>query len=62
MSEAPAKNERRSPSQERSLHTCEVLIEATALVLIDEGYDRLSSNRVAALPSNSPEDRNSVGE
>ncbi len=49
MSEAAAKNKRRNPSQERSLHTCEVLIEATARVLIDEGYDRLSTNRVAAV-------------
>lgn len=49
MSEAPPKNVRRKPSQERSLATCEALIEATARVLVEEGYDRLSTNRVAAV-------------
>lgn len=49
MVEAVAKTRRRNPSQERSQRTVEILVEATARVLEEEGYDRLSTNRVAAV-------------
>jgi len=38
---------RKSASQERSRLTVDALLEATALVLIREGYDRASTNRIA---------------
>lgn len=40
-------NPRKLASQERSRQTVEVLLEATARVLIKEGYDRASTNRIA---------------
>jgi len=42
-------NPRKLASQERSRATVEALIEATARVLIREGYDRASTNRIAEL-------------
>ncbi len=41
------KKGRRSPSQERSRQTVEVILEAAARVLIKEGYDAASTNRIA---------------
>ncbi|HVN27197.1 MAG TPA: helix-turn-helix domain-containing protein, partial [Candidatus Binataceae bacterium] len=38
---------RKSASQERSRATVDALLEATARVLIKEGYDRASTNRIA---------------
>ncbi|MBV8137081.1 MAG: TetR family transcriptional regulator [Deltaproteobacteria bacterium] len=38
---------RKSASQERSRLTVDALLEATARVLIKEGYDRASTNRIA---------------
>jgi AcrR family transcriptional regulator len=40
-------NPRKSASQERSRLTVDALVEATARVLIKEGYDRASTNRIA---------------
>jgi AcrR family transcriptional regulator len=40
---------RKSASQERSRSTVDALLEATARILIKEGYDRASTNRIAEL-------------
>ena len=40
-------NVRKSASQERSRATVDALLEATARILIKEGYDRASTNRIA---------------
>ena len=40
-------NPRKSASQERSRATVDALLEATARVLIREGYDKASTNRIA---------------
>ena len=40
-------NARKSASQERSRLTVDALLEATARVLVREGYDRASTNRIA---------------
>jgi AcrR family transcriptional regulator len=38
---------RKQPSQERSRHTVDALLAATARVLVRDGYDRASTNRIA---------------
>jgi AcrR family transcriptional regulator len=40
-------NLRRTPTQDRAHQTIEVLLQATAQVLVEVGYARLSTNRVA---------------
>ncbi len=40
---------RKTASQERSRSTVDALLEATARILIKEGYDRASTNRIAEL-------------
>src|SRR5262250_1602249 len=40
-------NLRKSASQQRSRATVDALLEATARILIKEGYDRASTNRIA---------------
>ncbi|MDP9606197.1 TetR/AcrR family transcriptional regulator [Variovorax sp. NFACC27] len=45
---APALNLRKQASQERSRATVDALIEATARVLVREGFERASTNRIAA--------------
>src|SRR5919112_656444 len=40
---------RKSATQERSRATVEALLEATARVLTRDGYDRASTNRIAAV-------------
>ena len=40
-------NPRKSASQERSRSTVDALLEATTRILIKEGYDRASTNRIA---------------
>lgn len=40
-------NPRKSASQERSRATVDALLEATARLLVKEGYDRASTNRIA---------------
>jgi AcrR family transcriptional regulator len=42
-------NPRKSASQERSRLTVDALLEATARVLMKEGYDRASTNKIAAV-------------
>ena len=47
MARKPATNPRKSASQERSRLTVDALLEATARVLVKEGYDRASTNKIA---------------
>ncbi len=42
-------NPRKSASQQRSRSTVDALIEATTRILMKEGYDRASTNRIAEL-------------
>ena len=49
MARKPSTNPRKSASQERSRLTVDVLLDATARVLMKEGYDRASTNRIAAV-------------
>lgn len=48
MARAIPTTPRKSASQERSRATVETLLDATARVLVREGYDRASTNRIAA--------------
>lgn len=43
----PALSPRKEPRQERSRRTVEAILEAAARVLVQEGYDKASTNRVA---------------
>jgi AcrR family transcriptional regulator len=43
----PVTNPRRRPRQARAQATVEAIIKATARVLIEEGYDHASTNRIA---------------
>jgi AcrR family transcriptional regulator len=45
--ESPAKTDRRQPRQARSEHTVQLIFEATAQVLRDEGETALTTNRIA---------------
>jgi len=45
---APALDPRKHAAQERSRATVDALIEATARVLVKEGFERASTNRIAA--------------
>ena len=47
MAQALRTNPRKSASQTRSRATVEALLEATARILIREGYDKASTNRIA---------------
>jgi AcrR family transcriptional regulator len=47
MIRRPQKNPRKTASQKRSRATVDALVEATARILIKEGYDRASTNRIA---------------
>jgi AcrR family transcriptional regulator len=49
MTPRPATNPRKSASQDRSRLTVDALLEATARVLMKEGYDRASTNKIAAI-------------
>ena len=49
MARKPSTNPRKSASQERSRLTVDALLEATARVLLKEGYDRASTNKIAAV-------------
>jgi AcrR family transcriptional regulator len=42
-------NPRKSATQRRSRQTVDAILEATARVLVKEGYDRASTNRIAAV-------------
>jgi AcrR family transcriptional regulator len=47
MAPRPRTIPRKNPSQERSMATVEALLQATARILVKEGYDRASTNRIA---------------
>lgn len=47
MARKPLTNPRKRASQERSRATVDALIEATARILVKEGFDKASTNRVA---------------
>jgi AcrR family transcriptional regulator len=47
MAARPATNPRKEASQERSRATVDALIEATARILVRDGFDKASTNRIA---------------
>src|SRR5947208_6473911 len=47
MARKPPTKPRKNASQERSRATVEALIEATARILVREGFDKASTNRIA---------------
>ena len=47
MALRPLTNPRKSASQERSRATVDALVEATARILVKEGFDKASTNRIA---------------
>lgn len=47
MARKPPTKPRKYASQERSRATVDALVEATARILVKEGYDRASTNRIA---------------
>jgi AcrR family transcriptional regulator len=49
MPRAIPTNPRKSASQERSRATVEALLDATARILVREGYERASTNRIATV-------------
>src|SRR6202451_4373701 len=49
MTRKHAKNPRKPATQARSRQTVDALLEATARVLIKEGYDKTSTNKIAAV-------------
>jgi AcrR family transcriptional regulator len=49
MARNPSTQRRKLPSQERSRATVEAILEATARVLVEEGAERTTTNRVAAV-------------
>ena len=49
MARRPQTAPRKTASQKRSRLTVDALVEATARVLIKEGYDRASTNKIAAM-------------
>ena len=49
MTRKPLTKPRKNASQQRSRATVDVLVEATARILIREGFDKASTNRIAAV-------------
>src|SRR3954467_4230018 len=47
MARKPATKPRKRASQERSRATVAALVEATARILVTEGFDKASTNRIA---------------
>jgi AcrR family transcriptional regulator len=47
MARRPSTNPRKQASQDRSRATVDALIEATARILVKEGFDKASTNRIA---------------
>ena len=48
MARKPLTKPRKIASQDRSRATVDVLVEATARILVKEGFDEASTNRIAA--------------
>lgn len=44
----PQQSKRRTPTQERAQATVDAIVEATARILVEDGYSRASTNRIAA--------------
>src|SRR5579871_1568555 len=49
MVRKPLRSPRKTASQERSRQTVKALLEATARVLVREGYEKASTNRIASV-------------
>jgi AcrR family transcriptional regulator len=49
MARKPATKPRKSASQARSRQTVDALLEATARVLVKDGYDKATTNKIAAV-------------
>lgn len=49
MARRPLTKPRKIASQKRSRATVDALVEATARILVKEGFDRASTNRIAEL-------------
>jgi AcrR family transcriptional regulator len=47
MSNKPATTPRKLPRQDRSRITVEAILEATTRILVEEGYDKANTNRIA---------------
>ena len=47
MRAIPTTSPRRRPRQARAQATVDAIVKATARVLVEEGYDRASTNRIA---------------
>src|ERR1700733_9355649 len=47
MAQKPLINPRKNASQQRSRATVDALVEATARILVREGFDKASTNRIA---------------
>lgn len=47
MPNKPATNPRKLPKQDRSKVTVEAILEATTHILVEEGYDKANTNRIA---------------
>ena len=47
MARRPLTKPRKAASQERSRATVDALVEATARILVKEGFDKASTNRIA---------------
>jgi AcrR family transcriptional regulator len=47
MPDKPATTPRRLPRQDRSRITVEAILEATTRILVEEGYDKANTNRIA---------------
>src|SRR5262249_39645266 len=47
MARRPLTNPRKHASQQRSRATVDALVEATARILVREGFDKASTNRIA---------------
>src|SRR5438445_2470695 len=47
MARKPPTKPRKNASQERSRATVDALVEATARILVKEGFDKASTNRIA---------------
>ncbi len=49
MPSTPARSPRKRPKQQRSQQTVAAILEATARILVDDGFKKLNTNRVAEI-------------